>query len=275
MAEPQVRSAKTGDESLRGVAQWLPLGVATLALLVLVALARPAVSAELVSDLQPNLEALPADEFRLETDAAGRTYLRFSTTTMNSGLGPLELVAGDKDAGKQKIHQRIHRDDGSYYDLLAGDFVWHEQHGHFHIEDYALYTLQAADAPGASERTSSKTTFCVIDTDRINHKLPGAPKRSVYRVCGSEIQGMSVGWGDRYGYYLAGQAIDVTGLPDGDYELTIEVDPKQRLMETNDSDNTSTVRLRISLSDGTVKELSGGGSGPGNGNGRGNGRGPR
>ncbi len=115
----------------------------------------------------------------------------------------------------------------------------------------------------------------VNDTDRINHRLPGAPKRSVYRTCSSEIQGMSVGWGDTYRYYLAGQAIDVTDLPDGDYELTIEVDPKKRLLETNDADNTSTMLLRISVSDGTVGVLGGDGSGPGNGNGQGNGRGPR
>lgn len=272
--KPQVQYAKPRDKSLRAVAQWAPLGVTALTLLVWVALARPAVSAELALELQPNLEALPADEFELDTDAGGHTYLRFSTTTWNSGLGPLELVAGDKDAAKQNIYQRIHLDDGSYYDLLAGTFVWHDQHGHFHFEDYALYTLQAVDAPGASERTSSKTTFCVIDTDRINHKLPGAPKRPVYRTCAGEIQGMSVGWGDKYGYHLAGQAIDVTDLGDGDYQLTVEVDPKKRLLETNDADNTSTVHLRISVSDGTVAVLGDGGTGPGNGNGRGNGRGP-
>ena len=272
--EPRIQYTQTEDKSLQAVAQWVPLGVVALALLLWVVLARPAVSAGLASELQPNLEALPADEFRLETDAASRTYLRFSTTTWNSGLGPLELVAGDKEPGQQKIYQRIHLDDGSYYDLLAGTFVWHEQHGHFHFEDYALYTLQEADAPGASERTSSKTTFCVIDTDRINHKLPGAPKRSVYGTCGGETQGMSVGWGDTYRYYLAGQAIDVTDLADGDYQLTIEVDPKNRLLEKNDADNTSTIRLHISVSDGTVEELSDGGGGPGNGNGRGNGRGP-
>ena len=273
--EPRIQFAKTKDESRRDVARWVPPGVAALALLVWVALAGPALSAEPALELQPNLEALPADELRLETDAGGRTYLRFSTTTWNSGLGPLELVAGEKDAAKQNIYQRIHLDDGSYYDRLAGTFVWHAEHGHFHFEDYALYTLQAANAPGASERTSSKTTFCVIDTDRINHRLLGAPKRSVYRTCSSEIQGMSVGWGDTYRYYLAGQSIDVTDLPDGDYELTIEVDPKKRLLETNEADNTSTMLLRISVSDGTVGVLGGDGSGPGNGNGQGAGRGPR
>ncbi len=273
--EPRIQYAQIKDKSLRAVAQWVPLGVVALTLLVWVALAGPALSAEPASELLPNLEALPADEFRLETDAGGRTYLRFSTTTWNSGLGPLELVAGEKDAAKQNIYQRIHLDDGSYYDRLAGTFVWHEEHGHFHFEDYALYTLQAANANGASERTSSKTTFCIIDTDRINHRLPGAPKRSVYRTCGGEIQGMSVGWGDTYRYYLYGQAIDVTDLPDGAYELTIEVDPKKRLLETDDADNTSTMLLRISVSEGTVGVLADGGSGPGNGNGRGNGRGPR
>ena len=260
--------------SRRGKAQRVLLGVVVLTMLVWAAQVGSGVSARATSELQPNLEALPADEFRLETDSGGSTYLRFSTTTWNSGFGPLELVAGEKDTGKQNIYQRIYQDDGSYYDVLAGTFVWHEDHGHFHFEDYALYTLQAANAPGASERTSSKTTFCVIDTDRINHRLPGAPKRSVYRTCSGEIQGMSVGWGDTYRYHLAGQAIDVTDLPEGHYELTIEVDPKTRLVETDEGDNTSTVLLRISVSDGTVSVLDDAG-GPGNGNGRGNGRGPR
>ena len=132
--------------------------------------------------------------------SATRCGSSLSSQAWNSGLGLLERVASEKDAANQNIYERIHLDDGSYYDRLAGIFVWHEEHGHFHFEEYALYTLQAANAPGASERTSSKTTFCVIDTDRINHRLPGAPKRPVYRTCGGEIQGMSVGWGDTYRY---------------------------------------------------------------------------
>ena len=247
------------------------VGMFILAMAALVFLMSLTALAGAASEQQPNLEALPAHEFSLVTAGDGTTNLRFSTTTWNSGLGPLELVAGATGAGKQDVYQRIYLDGGGYTDYLAGNFEWHEAHNHFHFEDYALYSLQPADAPGASGRTSNKTTFCVIDTDRIDHKLPGAPKKRVYSYCDNQFQGMSVGWGDTYRYYLAGQSIDVTGLADGNYTLTIEVDPKDRLIETNEGDNTSQVLLHINITDGTVSTP---GSGGGGGNHPGNGRCP-
>jgi hypothetical protein len=223
-------------------------------------------------ELIPNLRALPASELRLETTSDGTILLRFSATSWNAGEGPLELVAGEVDRGngKQRVYQRIHSDDGSHRDVLAGSFEWHEAHDHFHFDDYALYTLQPASAPGASERIGSKTTFCVMDTDRVNHRLPGAPKRPVYSTCGRDIQGMSVGWGDTYRYYLAGQEIDVTGLPAGEYNLTVIIDPKDRLIELDDSDNSATVRIALDPEAGTVSVVGDdGGSSGGPGNGRG------
>jgi len=162
----------------------------------------------------------------------------------------LELIAGqiDSRAKKQKVYQRIYYSDGTSYDHLAGDFIWHKLHNHFHFEEYALYTLQPVDAPGASQRTSQKTTFCVIDNTPIDLNLTGAPSSGVYSVCGNLKQGMSVGWGDTYGSYLAGQSIDVSGLPDGRYNLIIDVDPQTRLLEVTDSDNLSCVLLDLSLS---------------------------
>uniref|UniRef100_UPI0039890D55 lysyl oxidase family protein n=1 Tax=Methyloglobulus sp. TaxID=2518622 RepID=UPI0039890D55 len=59
-------------------------------------------------------------------------------------------------------------------------------------------------------------------------------------------QGMSVGWGDTYGYWLSGQEVDFTGNPDGTYRLFIEIDPYDRLYETNELDNESCVQLEIS-----------------------------
>lgn len=68
---------------------------------------------------------------------------------------------------------------------------------------------------------------------------------------------MSVGWGDTYGYWLAGQDIDFTGNPDGIYQLKIEVDPKKLLLETNENDNVSCVLLDIQGSSVTVLDSSG------------------
>lgn len=201
-----------------------------------------------VVELKPNLQAFPAGNLAIVQDISGAIQLLFGATTWNNGDGPLVLVAGEADPAtlKQKVYQRVFLSDGSFYDRVAGDFVWHPSHNHFHFEDYALYTLQPFNAPGASARTSAKTSFCVMDTTAIDTRLPGAPNKPVYTTCGNVMQGMSVGWGDTYGSQLAGQSIDLTGLPDGDYKLIIEADPKKRLLEINDSDNASCVLLRIS-----------------------------
>jgi hypothetical protein len=215
--------------------------------LVFTILSCVAVSASAV-DLRPNLKALQAADIRLVTTSTGSTLLRFSTTSWNSGTGPLELVAGSVDRSKkrQKVYQRIYADDGSYRNILAGFFVWHKQHNHFHFENYADYILEPVNAPGASSRTSSKTTFCVMDTTDVNLGLDGAPQAPFYSTCGRSVQGMSVGWGDTYKYYLSGQEIDVTDLPPGDYLLKIVVDPKNRLLESNDTDNTCVTSIRLS-----------------------------
>jgi hypothetical protein len=204
-------------------------------------------------DLLPNLEALPAYDIQALENFGGVLELRFSVRTWNSGAGPLELIAGEVDKGRQYVRQRIYDDDGNYEEHLAGKFEWHQGHNHFHFEDYALYTLQSVQ--GKSKRNSTKTSFCLMDTDLIDGQLPGAPKNSAYENCGNFFQGISVGWADEYGSELPGQSVDLTRLKDGDYRLIIEADPKNRLIETNDNDNTSCVLLHISVTAQTVSVL--------------------
>jgi hypothetical protein len=208
-----------------------------------------------VVELKPEIQAFPAYDLTVTTDTLGNKKLIFSTRTWNSGDGPLELHAGETGSAGQNVYQRIYLSDGGYYDRLAGTFVWHPEHSHFHFDDYALYTLQPRNAPGGSKRTGSKTTFCIMDTDPINTSLPGAPQQAVYASCGATAQGMSIGWGDTYGSHLAGQSIDITGLPDGDYALTIEADPKNRLLEITEDNNTSCALIRLSVANATVRVL--------------------
>lgn len=198
--------------------------------------------------LTPNLIPLPASNFSLVTNAtAGTTTLRFATTSWNAGSGPLRLEAGSVDtgSGKQQVYQRVFNNDGSASLFSAGWFQWHSGHSHFHFDDYAIYTLQPINAPGGSLRTGSKTTFCVMDTTPVNTTLPGAPNNAIYASCGSQIQGMSVGWGDTYGAHLAGQEIDFTENADGIYQLKIEIDPNKVIVESNENDNVSCVLLNI------------------------------
>jgi hypothetical protein len=195
----------------------------------------------------PNLTPLPASNFSLVTNANGTLSLRFNTTSWNNGSGPFQLEAGpvDTGGGKQQVYQRVFNTDGTSSLFFAGWFTWHNGHNHFHFDDYALYTLQPVNAPGGQARTGSKTTFCVMDTTKVNGSLPGAPAVAAYSSCGNQIQGMSVGWGDTYGSQLVGQELDFTDNPNGIYQVRIEIDPKKVMIESNKNDNVSCALVSI------------------------------
>jgi hypothetical protein len=217
-------------------------------------------------ELMPNLRVAPAFDVALRRDyATGGWDLVFSTLSYNVGAGPLEIVAGETGSMGQNVYQRVYLADGGSYERVAGTYVWHPEHNHVHFGNYAVYTLQPYDAPGGSNREGHKTTFCLMDTNRVDGTLPGSPGSPVYNTCDATTQGISVGWGDTYGSYLADQDIDVTGLPSGDYELTLEVDPGKRLLETDDSDNTSRIYVALDFTRYTATVISnpGGPGGPG------------
>lgn len=213
----------------------------------------PAVSGQ---ELRPNLRALPASNLSVVANVdTGNPELRFAATSWNTGSGPLELIAGPTGPAGQDVYQRVFYKNGSYLDYLAGTYVWHPEHSHFHFQEYALYTLRPVNAPGASQRQAYKTSFCVMDTTKVDARLSGAPRRAVYSTCSAAVQGMSVGWGDTYGAHLAGQAIDLTGNPDGLYELTADFDPANQILESNDSDNTACVLLQVGVAARTVQQV--------------------
>jgi Lysyl oxidase len=204
--------------------------------------------------LLPNLRAFPASNLSVVTSfITENPELRFSVTSWNSGVGPLELQAGAVGSNGQDVYQRVYDSTGGYQDYLAGTFTYDGAHQHFHFDDYALYSLQPMSGSGAG--TSSKRTFCIMDTTKVNSQLPGAPRKAVYTTCNPVAQGMSVGWGDTYGANLSGQSIDLTGFTNGLYELTITVDPLNLLQETSDNDNTACSLLQISVTNHTVQDV--------------------
>ena len=206
-------------------------------------------------ELLPNLRALPAGDISIVPNAStGNLEIRFSATSWNSGNGPMEIVAGETGSAGQNVYQRVYTSTGTFNDYLAGTFIWHPEHAHFHFQQYAVYTLTPINAPGKSKRDAYKTSFCIMDTGKFDGRLPGAPKREVYRTCFDIRQGMSVGWGDTYGAGVAGQAIDLTGYDDGLYDLTVEFDPDNRILETNDNDNKACVRLQLGIAARTVQK---------------------
>jgi hypothetical protein len=58
-------------------------------------------------------------------------------------------------------------------------------------------------------------------------------------------QGISAGWADTYVSTLDCQWVDVTNVPAGNYFLEITVNPDQILLESNYSNNTSTIPVTL------------------------------
>jgi hypothetical protein len=199
----------------------------------------------------PDLRTVAPSDLRFDSvNYLGATskVLRFSNTVWNAGQGPLELHGSL--SGTSTVTQRIFDDAGGFTDVAVGnDFTYHPGHNHFHFEDFAeyeLWTESAYDAwvasgrsVGRAQRIGTKTTFCVMDTGRFLSLL-GTPPSAVYSQCGTAIQGLSVGWGDTYGWSLPEQWIDLGGayLANGTYVLRSIADPRNKLYESaNRSDS--------------------------------------
>src|SRR5262245_40318502 len=239
-----------------------PRALAAAAALGILVIAGPNARAAPGARQYPDLRTLPPTDLTFDTvsiDGVMTPVLRFSNTVWNAGTGPLHLVAKtDQKSKKSQVSQRIYSNStatGQYDQRHVGDFVFHPAHDHFHFEDFAEYQLWPAAAwnqwvadgrPNGGERSflrgqGTKTTFCIMDTSRVDGNIPGSPFAPTYASCGRSVQGMSVGWGDTYRWDLADQwvVLDSPALADGLYVLRSIADPLNVLYESpNRSDST-------------------------------------
>ena len=192
-----------------------------------------------VRELLPDLEVLPPKELYIEAGAVRK--IRFSTTVVNTGDGPL-VIAGALDAasGTTTASQHILHSDGSIDVRLAGSFMFHPGHEHWHFEDFTMLELWTYREDGTLETmkaTTGKATFCAVDEVLEYETLEHVPDGPSFLTCGQGIQGISVGWSDTYTADLIGQELDITNVPDGSYAVRTVADPALRLVETNDDNN--------------------------------------
>lgn len=217
-----------------------------------------------------------------QTSQPGRTLVRFGTQVNNQGTGPAILISGRPGVdpipsgapitswtnpdGSQNVLQAIYAYNGSSYSLsyyrAAGRFTYHPGHGHFHFDGYAYYRLrynvggQPGDyvqRPDGTGVVGEKVGFCLInitnsfttESGQSSSTLPGfnAPGQPG-TSCGL-LQGVHVGKADVYSSDLEGQWIDVTGVPNGQYFLEIQLDGSDGVLETNESNNTKTFAYNL------------------------------
>jgi hypothetical protein len=201
--------------------------------------------------MYPDLRTKPASELHFDRLDDGTHILRFSSTVWNAGAGRLELE-GDphqkKDVAK-KLYQNLY--DAPVggtrvsHKVVASDTIYHEGHQHYHFANFASYLLLKRDASGVYRETTkkgTKTSFCIMDTGRFKGSYDAQ-----YTECGMTLQGLTVGWGDTYGYQLVDQWIVLGSrqLANGTYAVRVTADPKERLAESQDGNNVGTTCFRV------------------------------
>jgi len=197
----------------------------------------------------PDLQTLPPTGFRVSYLTDGRRVLRFNNTAWNGGRGPLEL-SGEVNlaAGQIEVRQHLAIAGETGVDLLVGHFLWHPSHHHWHVDAFALYELWTLTPHGELDvlvSSSSKLSYCMIDTDVIDAALTGPSPSRTYRGCGRLRQGLSAGWGDEYRSHLEGQSVNIGGLPNGIYALLSTANPTGSLFEADYANNAAISIVRL------------------------------
>lgn len=234
-------------------------------------------SVQPVRDMLPDLEVLPhrtatfdtpppifgdtapagSSCFQSEIDEQGASLcLRSGQRAANVGSGPVDVRwSTDPETPEHEVAavQRIYRSDGSFYERSAGDMHYHDVHSHYHFDAFSQSSLYALDADGnpistAPSASGLKNGFCMADTElewwavkgNVAQTYPAPRCLEPIGEKDGRLQfknGISVGWADEYTWGLPDQMIEVSGLADGRYLLVTEVDPDNRIVESDEANN--------------------------------------
>lgn len=202
--------------------------------------------------IYPDLQTAPPRNLSIErmklSDGKDHYLLRFDNIIENRG-GRLEIVA---DLSKsrdlfQNVYDRLSGGNLVVHRRITSDLIFHPTHNHFHVSDFASYTLFKKNSSGVYRntlRTGSKTSFCILDSIKIDRAATNNPQ---YTECDARRQGLSAGWGDIYTSGLPDQWIDLGTkmLADGDYAIHSTADPLNRILESNDGNNIGVTQFKI------------------------------
>ena len=217
------------------------------------------------TELPPDLRMMRLSDLTIEDTVDGRRLLRFSAVIVNVGLGPLKLEASRNGSSSQmKVQQRIYDDTGvsravstSAKMIFGGD-----GHTHWHVKNMVRHVVVGIDDT-AVRQLGNKRGFCLFDNEIKDLQLPGAPQGPVFttsNTCNGNISslstemGLSVGWGDKYGFRLPDQYVDITKLNPGRYRLRAIADAGTWFIEADETNNFTYVDFQLNA-DGTMTVL--------------------
>lgn len=230
------------------------------------------------SDLLPNLVTLvPAavaigrcDPWETAEQQA-KTCLRLGNGIGNTGDGYLEVALAPQEglttlAGQGTFVQRILQREGPPREVKVGAADFHPTHAHYHYEGVAAFSLHPVDSTtgvrGEAVASHHKAGFCLLDIDEMGEADAEPEEREEARaeqaclVPGADgwTMGISRGWYDYYGSGLTDQYVEISGLPDGLYELVSTCNYEGTLVESDYADNSASVLVRLSEGEAEVLE---------------------
>jgi len=206
----------------------------------------------------PDLVPHPAWGISTTHTSSGQDMLDFAATVWIGGNGPLD-VQGFRVQGSpvMKAYQYFWRNGRVIGRVRAGTMSYDNQmgHHHWHFEQFARYAL--LDSAKHLAVRSHKVGFCIAPTDPVDLVLPHAvwqpQTQGLTGQCGAPTalwtrEMLPLGWGDTYVQNIAGQAFNITKLPNGTYYIEVAVNPLRLLHETTTSND---VTLRKVILGGT------------------------
>lgn len=127
--------------------------------------------------------------------------------------------------------------------------VFHSTHSHWHLEASSFYSLRPAASTETPASAHRKTSFCLRDSERVPARMGTFDYPLYYGACSRDRpMGVTIGWTDVYQSFLDGQSLVLGSreqVPNGRYCLSIRVDPRDALRESDEEDNVAKRAIRI------------------------------
>jgi hypothetical protein len=183
--------------------------------------------------------------------------LVFTSSVENVGYGPL-LVEGRRTSRRvptMRANQLIALAKGGYRRVPGVGRLRYNvnpSHSHWHLLPFERYELRTL--AGAQIVRDHKSGFCLTSDHQSPLPTLGPPAKQPIKGsdCARDkpralrlLEGIAVGWGDIYIPAKEGQAIDISGVAPGDYDLAHRVNVGRVLREANYSNDASSLRIRL------------------------------
>jgi len=210
-------------------------------------------------DANPPVDFLGIHPFSCTLDEmaeGAHRCLRFSFQLANAGPGNFD-VRFDTSQNPQTgpMIQCVERPGKAPLARAAGEYWFHNMHGHYHYQDVVQHRLYRV-----TDRAHGKFVLVGLGKKLGYHPADQAFadwNRFVQAPSGTNTSagscdassnmdlGLSRGWGDAYRWERPGNYVEFGDNPDGFYLVQTVADPKNHLLEASDSDNIGYAYLRV------------------------------